>query len=347
VRSLTPHFLNSFLHPFFREEKHREKQFAEDVIKKYRSLKGFSQETAKIRYIQKAYCLKTYGMNFFKMTRVKDQYIKMKEKPKKAFSNVKLGFSTESVAIENTDDHPLEICTCFQIKRYEIIDNRFTLFIIPSDNKDKVELDHFQSPEAPFVYSQFDAIIQFLYVKYGVEDPNAGPKEDPLDKIKEIDADNEYYDSVLVRHEIEIYLEKCFGLKAADLGGTSDPYCEVYVDGMQRGVWTPFFPCKTSKIINKELNPVWNEIISFPSFESYTGESILVNIRVYDHDLFGKDFLGEYIAAIKMKQGGQEEHFNNVALVANPDIKTLIHTHDKGIVKVQGTITFSVKLTQT
>jgi hypothetical protein len=60
---------------------------------------------------------------------------------------------------------------------------------------------------------------------------------------------------------------------------SSDPYCEVSVQGMVR----------TSKIIKKELNPIWDEVFCF-----YTELPENIKFKVWDFDNIGKnDPMGE------------------------------------------------------
>lgn len=68
-------------------------------------------------------------------------------------------------------------------------------------------------------------------------------------------------------------------LIAADRGGTSDPYCKVYVGG---GVGV----MKKTKVIKKNLNPVWNEEFNFTVQK---GPPFNLRVVVYDYDSTGKD----------------------------------------------------------
>eukprot|EP00475_Leptophrys_vorax_P016894 TRINITY_DN233_c0_g1_i1.p1 TRINITY_DN233_c0_g1~~TRINITY_DN233_c0_g1_i1.p1 ORF type:complete len:316 (-),score=114.50 TRINITY_DN233_c0_g1_i1:31-978(-) len=87
-------------------------------------------------------------------------------------------------------------------------------------------------------------------------------------------ADNEY----VTLYQCTVNIKNGIDLIVADLL-TSDPYCEVIVAGMTR----------TTKIIDKTLNPVWNETFTF-----YTEGPEVIWFKVYDHDDVGKnDFMGE------------------------------------------------------
>ncbi|KAL6071210.1 RPS6 protein kinase [Balamuthia mandrillaris] len=68
-------------------------------------------------------------------------------------------------------------------------------------------------------------------------------------------------------------------LAAKDMGGTSDPYCILSVDGQK---------AKT-KVKKKTLDPKWNETFTFKVYSPTT-----IHLEVWDKDLFtADDFLGQ------------------------------------------------------
>ena len=78
---------------------------------------------------------------------------------------------------------------------------------------------------------------------------------------------------------LEVELKFALGVKAADIGGKSDPYCVVHYDRQTH----------KSAVIKSTLEPVWNEKVSF-HLSSLKPELV---IAVYDMDKLGKDeFLG-------------------------------------------------------
>lgn len=83
---------------------------------------------------------------------------------------------------------------------------------------------------------------------------------------------------------VRVTLKRAYGLKAADSNGKSDPYVKV-VHGAKT---------KKTKIIYKELDPVWNETVEF---EALTMSELLregLTLKVFDHDTIGfDDPLGE------------------------------------------------------
>ena len=92
-------------------------------------------------------------------------------------------------------------------------------------------------------------------------------------------------------------------LLASDSNGFSDPYFKI--PHRQNGVVDLPGKKNRSKIIKKNLNPVWNH-----SFEIEFNPSICnkLNIEVYDYDLLGKDdHIGSgFIPLEKIISGGQD-----------------------------------------
>ncbi|KAK3263502.1 hypothetical protein CYMTET_27693 [Cymbomonas tetramitiformis] len=87
------------------------------------------------------------------------------------------------------------------------------------------------------------------------------------------------------RHGAYIYILviKAENLLAADSNGFSDCFCDVYMDANTRRV-------KSTKVINKTLNPNWNHRISFhrPRHDATS----TATFTVFDADWLGRDFLG-------------------------------------------------------
>ena len=74
-----------------------------------------------------------------------------------------------------------------------------------------------------------------------------------------------------------------YGLAAADLNGTSDPYVVVQCGGIKR----------KTRVIMKQLAPVWNETLHFRGqLEDFLASG--VHFEILDHDEVGSDdSLGE------------------------------------------------------
>lgn len=73
------------------------------------------------------------------------------------------------------------------------------------------------------------------------------------------------------------------GLKAMDIGGTSDPYVKIKLLPKKKPVYS-------TKIIKKNLNPLFNETFVFEVMSSEIA-SRTVLFHVFDHDAVGKDDL--------------------------------------------------------
>jgi Ca2+-dependent lipid-binding protein len=70
-------------------------------------------------------------------------------------------------------------------------------------------------------------------------------------------------------------------LAAADANGLSDPFCEISSTFSKQKF--------RSQVINKNLNPKWNE-----TYEFYTTSTKgFLFFKLYDKDFIGKDFLGD------------------------------------------------------
>ncbi|KAK9971391.1 hypothetical protein ABG768_024760 [Culter alburnus] len=80
---------------------------------------------------------------------------------------------------------------------------------------------------------------------------------------------------------LTIFLKEGRGLVIRDRCGTSDPYVKFKLDGKT---------LYKSKVVYKNLNPVWNESFSFP----IRNLDQKLFIKVYDRDLTTDDFMGSY-----------------------------------------------------
>jgi phosphatidylserine decarboxylase len=93
---------------------------------------------------------------------------------------------------------------------------------------------------------------------------------------------------------------KAKDLAAKDRGGTSDPYLVLTLGDAKEA--TP--------VVNKNLNPEWNQTFDLPIVGV---QSMLLEVVLWDKDRFGKDYLGEFDIALEdLFSGGavnQEEHW--------------------------------------
>eukprot|EP00243_Klebsormidium_subtile_P000556 TRINITY_DN10949_c0_g1_i1.p1 TRINITY_DN10949_c0_g1~~TRINITY_DN10949_c0_g1_i1.p1 ORF type:complete len:122 (+),score=35.06 TRINITY_DN10949_c0_g1_i1:3-368(+) len=95
-------------------------------------------------------------------------------------------------------------------------------------------------------------------------------------------------------------VQKAEELRAADMGGTSDPFVRVF---MRNGDMK-----KKTKVIPKTLNPVWDQKFEFLVEDAAHD---MLQLEVWDHDTFGKDFLGRVSITLTrvLKEGEYEDVF--------------------------------------
>ncbi|KAM3608662.1 uncharacterized protein V6R79_002543 [Siganus canaliculatus] len=91
---------------------------------------------------------------------------------------------------------------------------------------------------------------------------------------------------IAAQSELKVGIKQADGLKAMDLGGSSDPYVKVYI-----------LPDKTrtceTKVFRNTLNPVFNEHFNFPIAKSTLLKSTVV-MQVFDFNRFSKhNIIGE------------------------------------------------------
>ncbi|XP_073706261.1 multiple C2 and transmembrane domain-containing protein 2 [Garra rufa] len=82
-----------------------------------------------------------------------------------------------------------------------------------------------------------------------------------------------------VQYLLTISLREGRNLVIRDRSGTSDPFVKFKLDG--KNIYK-------SKVVNKNLNPIWNESFSFPVRDL----DQTLHLKVYDRDLRSNDFMG-------------------------------------------------------
>ncbi|XP_051580121.1 multiple C2 and transmembrane domain-containing protein 2-like isoform X2 [Myxocyprinus asiaticus] len=82
-----------------------------------------------------------------------------------------------------------------------------------------------------------------------------------------------------VQYLLTINLKEGRNLVVRDRSGTSDPFVKFKLDG--KNIYK-------SKVVNKNLNPTWNESFSFPIRDL----DQTVHVKVYDRDIRSNDFMG-------------------------------------------------------
>ena len=96
---------------------------------------------------------------------------------------------------------------------------------------------------------------------------------------------------------LDLYIEKATNLGIRDINGFSDPYVKIYSK-----ICGKTYKVGQTKIIMKNLNPVWDEVFHFPSI---IAESLLFEIFDYDA-LKADDFIGNAELSIKDAKIGEE-----------------------------------------
>ncbi|XP_016307777.1 multiple C2 and transmembrane domain-containing protein 2-like isoform X2 [Sinocyclocheilus anshuiensis] len=109
--------------------------------------------------------------------------------------------------------------------------------------------------------------------------PSSESLAEILDMKTESAGVNEHQREAQRTYLLTIYLKEGRGLVIRDRCGTSDPYVKFKLDGKT---------LYKSKVVYKNLNPVWNESFSFP-IRSLDQKLF---IKVYDRDLTTDDFMG-------------------------------------------------------
>jgi tetratricopeptide (TPR) repeat protein len=105
-----------------------------------------------------------------------------------------------------------------------------------------------------------------------------------------------------------VHLECAKGLRNADIVGKSDPFCTVTLNGRKVG---------TTKVINNNLNPIWNWSLRLELDQETLGNSWARSqllIECYDYDLSpaGNDFLGRVLLH-------GEDFLRTLGLSGNPE----------------------------
>ena len=123
---------------------------------------------------------------------------------------------------------------------------------------------------------------------------------------------------------LRIHLLQGKRILIADACGTSDPYCVLTVgDPKEKKL-----PKKQSKIIDRNLDPVWNQVFVFPA-----KSSDILTINCYDKDVVGKDdFLGKVVLPLDtLVQGKAVEQWFDLELVNTGEIRVKITALNFGL----------------
>ncbi|XP_060210079.1 synaptotagmin-5-like isoform X1 [Lycium barbarum] len=111
----------------------------------------------------------------------------------------------------------------------------------------------------------------------GTEGKEASPNGSEINKRRE----------VIVRGVLSVTVISADDLPPADIGGKADPYVVLIMKKAQ-------IKNKT-RVVNESLNPVWNQTFDFVVED---GLHDMLILEVWDHDTFGKDFMGKCILTL-------------------------------------------------
>ncbi|XP_026447964.1 synaptotagmin-5-like isoform X3 [Papaver somniferum] len=92
---------------------------------------------------------------------------------------------------------------------------------------------------------------------------------------------------VILRGVLSVTVISAVDLPIADLMGLADPYVVLQMKKCQTRSKT--------RVINNCLNPVWNQTFDFVVED---GLHDMLQMDIYDHDLFGKDYMGRCILTL-------------------------------------------------
>eukprot|EP01102_Stenamoeba_stenopodia_P018103 TRINITY_DN6598_c0_g1_i1.p1 TRINITY_DN6598_c0_g1~~TRINITY_DN6598_c0_g1_i1.p1 ORF type:complete len:1022 (+),score=273.92 TRINITY_DN6598_c0_g1_i1:149-3214(+) len=123
-----------------------------------------------------------------------------------------------------------------------------------------------------FIFSSDSSADKANWIKYFKEITEKLDKKQKLDLIP---LEGEFQLRIEVLHAND--------LKIADENGTSDPYVKMTLEGKTQ----------KTKVIQKNLNPVWNEVFYF-DIKSTIDDLTTLEVDLYDEDLLSDDFLGGF-----------------------------------------------------
>lgn len=140
--------------------------------------------------------------------------------------------------------------------------------------------------------------LELLYCPYGMENGFTNPFSSnytmtSLEKALKSSGDAENGDlahkkrSVIIRGVFSVTVISAEDLPSTDLMGKADPFVVLTMKktGMKN----------STRVVNENLNPVWNQTFDFVVED---GLHDMLVVEVYDHDTFGKDYIGRCILTL-------------------------------------------------
>lgn len=139
--------------------------------------------------------------------------------------------------------------------------------------------------------------LELIYRQFGVENSFGGPfagGSQPfgmtsLEKVFTDGMNGQWLSSLspgkrkdIIRGVLSVTVKRAENLTSTDLGGKADPYVIVTMKKTDAK--------KKSRVVPKNLNPEWGQTFDFV-VEDALHDMLIV--EVWDHDTFGKDFMGK------------------------------------------------------
>ncbi|KAI3771742.1 hypothetical protein L6452_02909 [Arctium lappa] len=201
--------------------------------------------------------------------------------------------STQHLTIKIYDDDGIqasELLGCAQVKLSELEPGKVkdvwlklvTDLDIHRDNKERGKVH-----------------LEILYCPYGVENGFTNPfisnfAMTSLEKVlkdgsgvENGDLANNKKRTVIIRGVLSVTVISAEDLPPADLMGKADPY--VVLTMKKTGTKNK------TRVVNENLNPIWNQTFDFVVED---GLHDMLIAEVWDHDTFGKDFMGRCIMTL-------------------------------------------------
>ncbi|KAK9102066.1 hypothetical protein Sjap_019320 [Stephania japonica] len=145
--------------------------------------------------------------------------------------------------------------------------------------------------------------LELLYVPYGMENGFTNPlapqfSMTALEKVLDVETEQqEAVDvekaaaqkrkEVIVRGVLSVTVMSAEDLPAVDLLGKADPYVVLTMKKTEAK--------NKTRVVNDSLNPTWNQTFDFVVED---GLHDMLCMEVYDHDTFGKDYMGRCILTL-------------------------------------------------
>ncbi|KAJ1268316.1 hypothetical protein BS78_07G125400 [Paspalum vaginatum] len=135
-------------------------------------------------------------------------------------------------------------------------------------------------------------LLYYPYAKHeGVSNPFANQIQlTSLEKV--LKTESNAYDvnqrkNVIMRGVLSITVISAEDLPPMDIGGKADPFVVLY---LKKGETK-----KKTRVVTDTLNPIWNQTFDFVVEDALHD---LLMVEVWDHDTFGKDYIGRCILTL-------------------------------------------------